>query len=306
MAKRPTYLDKYNDIIQDQLQQGIIGELPTTLTPHTGTFLSHHAVINESKKQTKIRLVYNGSARVHDAPSLKDCLYRGSVLLPDLSSILLRIRFAPILLISDMEKAYLMVGLETCDRHFTKFLWLLNHHKLLTSNNIVAYCFQRVSFGLICSAFLFSATIHLHPSRAATPLSNEILESCYVDNIFLSASSRSEAIQKYQDTKSLFLLAGGNAREWTSSDAEVNNDIQALEKAPVDRVTKLARPRMERKRRHGFHSSSLLTITIRPSNKAYCPQDRRFNLRSTRACHSNNCRSQDVPTKFMESTTTMG
>ncbi|EPB74949.1 Pao retrotransposon peptidase [Ancylostoma ceylanicum] len=66
LSKKPEYLDKYDNIIQDQLQRGIIGKPPSSQSSEPGTFLSHHAVINESKKQTKIRLVYNGSARSYE------------------------------------------------------------------------------------------------------------------------------------------------------------------------------------------------------------------------------------------------
>uniref|UniRef100_A0A7I4XSJ8 DUF1758 domain-containing protein n=1 Tax=Haemonchus contortus TaxID=6289 RepID=A0A7I4XSJ8_HAECO len=239
LAKKPSYLDRFNEIIQDQLRRGIIGEPPPTLDQTSGTFLSHHAVINESKKQTKIRLVYNRSARKHNEPSLNDCLYKGPVLLPDLSGILLRIRSAPILLIGDIEKAYLIVGLEKSDRHFTKFLWLKDHRKPPTKENIVTYCFQRIPFGLICSAFLLAATIHLHLTRTATPLAKEILENCYVDNVYPSASSPNEASQKYLETKKLFQLAGMNCREWTSSNKEVNETLQSLEQMPIDKTTKL-------------------------------------------------------------------
>ncbi|KIH60849.1 Tas retrotransposon peptidase A16 [Ancylostoma duodenale] len=239
LSKKPEYLDKYNDIIQDQLRRGIIGKPSLTQPPEPGTFLSHHAVINESKKQTKIRLVYNGSARVHNAPSLNDCLYRGPVLLPDLSGILLRLRLAPILLISDIEKAYLMVGLEECDRRFTRFLWLKNHHEPPTDDNLVIYHFLRVPFGLICSAFLLAATIHLHLTKTATPIAHESLESCYVDNIFLSANSPDEAMQKYSDTKKLFTLAEMNAREWTSSDPSVNAALQSHEQTKMEPTIKV-------------------------------------------------------------------
>ncbi|KAK6727524.1 hypothetical protein RB195_005295 [Necator americanus] len=239
LSKKPEYLDKYNDIIQDQLRRGIIGKLPSSQPSEPGTFLSHHAVINEFKKQTKIRLVYNGSARVHNAPSLNDFLYRGPVLLPDLSEILLRFRLAPILLISDIEKAYLMVGLEECHRRFTKFLWLKNHHEPPTDDNLVIYHFLRVPFGLICSAFLLAATIYLHLTKTATPLVHEILESCYVDNIFLSANSTDEAIQKYQETKKLFTLAGMNAREWTSSDTSVNATLLSHEETKMEPTIKV-------------------------------------------------------------------
>ncbi|VDO22980.1 unnamed protein product [Heligmosomoides polygyrus] len=52
LAKRPTYLDKYNDIIQDQLQQGIIGELPTTLTPHTDASKSPYCAVAYLRTQS--------------------------------------------------------------------------------------------------------------------------------------------------------------------------------------------------------------------------------------------------------------
>ncbi|ETN85435.1 hypothetical protein NECAME_06388 [Necator americanus] len=40
LTKKSEYLDRYNDIIQDQLQKGIIGELPPSQTTQPGTFLS--------------------------------------------------------------------------------------------------------------------------------------------------------------------------------------------------------------------------------------------------------------------------
>ncbi|RCN31372.1 hypothetical protein ANCCAN_22842 [Ancylostoma caninum] len=79
LSKHPEHLQKYDDIIQDQVKRGIISEVPPSQLYTTGTFLSHHAVINETKKTTKIRLVYNGSAKVNGSPSLNDCLFRGPV-----------------------------------------------------------------------------------------------------------------------------------------------------------------------------------------------------------------------------------
>uniref|UniRef100_A0A7I4YQP3 DUF1758 domain-containing protein n=1 Tax=Haemonchus contortus TaxID=6289 RepID=A0A7I4YQP3_HAECO len=104
LSKNPDHLDKYDNIIHDQLQRGIISETPPSMIEASGTYLSHHAVINLSKKTTKIRLVYNGSAKIKGSPSLDDCLFRGTVLLPDLSGILLRVRLANFLLIKDIEK----------------------------------------------------------------------------------------------------------------------------------------------------------------------------------------------------------
>ena len=54
---------------------------------------------------------------------MNDCLYRGPILLPDLRGILLRLRQYPIVMLADIEKAYLQVGIQEKDRDVTRFLW---------------------------------------------------------------------------------------------------------------------------------------------------------------------------------------
>ena len=43
--------------------------------------------------------------------SLNECLHRGPVILPDLCGILIRFRIYPIVVLADIEKAFLQVGI---------------------------------------------------------------------------------------------------------------------------------------------------------------------------------------------------
>ena len=52
--------------------------------------------------------------------SLNDCLFKGPVIVPDLVGILLRFRMHEYVLLGDIEKAFLQVGLNENDRSFTK------------------------------------------------------------------------------------------------------------------------------------------------------------------------------------------
>ena len=82
----PEMFSKYDTTINDQLQEGIIE--PAERAPGTlEHYLPHHAVIT-----TKLRVVYDGSARSKGGNSLNDCLYRGPVILSDLIGMLLRFR----------------------------------------------------------------------------------------------------------------------------------------------------------------------------------------------------------------------
>ena len=80
-------------------------------------YIPHHPVITPLKSTTKVRIVYDASAKTRQSnKSLNECLYRGPVILPSLLGLLLRFRLSAIGIVSDVEKAFLNVGLQVHDR----------------------------------------------------------------------------------------------------------------------------------------------------------------------------------------------
>jgi len=116
-------LEKYDAIFQEQLDKGIIEEVHGKSMSTLIHYLPHKAHLTPQKTTTKIRIVYDASARLgKTGKSLNDCLYRGPVMLPDLCGMLLRFRKYKIVVISDVEKAFLMVSLNPKDRDVTRFI----------------------------------------------------------------------------------------------------------------------------------------------------------------------------------------
>ena len=114
--------------------------------------------------------------------SLNDCLHVGPSLNPLLFDILLRFRENRVVLVGDIEKAFLNVGVDMKDRACLRFLWLANPPDL---SKIVVYRFCRVVFGLNTSAFLLNATLRHHISKfmAVDPeLVKKLIDSLYVDD----------------------------------------------------------------------------------------------------------------------------
>ena len=71
-------------------------------------YLPHKAVIRENAESTKLRIVYDASARENSRSfSLNDCLETGPALQNFLWSILIRTRFKPIALCEDLQKEFL-------------------------------------------------------------------------------------------------------------------------------------------------------------------------------------------------------
>ncbi|KAL6731515.1 hypothetical protein Aduo_002370 [Ancylostoma duodenale] len=154
----------------DQLQRGTIKNVPSEEISSLAHYLSHHGVIKKEADDIKIRCVYDGSAKTKGNLSLNDSLYRGPVLLPDLAGILHRIRFYKILISSDIEKGFLMVGLQMDSRDYTRFL-SLNDPTLQLTRDVATYRITRVPFALISSPFLLASTIHHHLTTTATSIS---------------------------------------------------------------------------------------------------------------------------------------
>nr|CAD2186287.1 unnamed protein product [Meloidogyne enterolobii] len=220
-------LKRIDKTIKDQLNLGIIeesfkskGELEHYL-PHRPVF-----------KDEKIREVYNASARTRGRKSLNDCLFRGPLKLPDLAGMIMRFRLSKFPLLGDIEKAFLQIELEETDREVTKFLWLKDINKPLTSGNLIIYRFTRVAFGIICSPSLLAMTIEHHLKKYSGQES--LFKNIYVDNVFIDCNTEEEIYGKYIELKKIFSEGKMNLREF------VTNGRKALEKIPeIDKITDL-------------------------------------------------------------------
>ena len=103
--------------------------------------------------------------------SLNECLHRGLMILPDLCGLLMRFRLHLVVILADIEKAFLQIVIKDDERDVTRFLWLRDVTKAdVSDDNIIIYHFCRVPFGLICSPFLRGATLKFHLQKEGTTL----------------------------------------------------------------------------------------------------------------------------------------
>ena len=188
--KRLKSNDRYHDydaIIQQQLDEGVIEVAPVEATG-TEFYIPHKAVVKNSAESMKLRIVYDASAKEsRTSPSLNDCLNPGPSLQNHLWSILVRSRFLPVLLIGDLEKAFLQVQIKESERDALRFHWR-GPENAETS----VYRFTRALFGLTCSPFLLGGVIveHLKSWEAKYPnLVDEIRKGLYVDDLMTGGAT---------------------------------------------------------------------------------------------------------------------
>ena len=114
-------LEDYNAIIQQQLEEGVVEEAEDPAQVK--------AVIRESSETTKMRIVYDASARAYDAaPSLNECLESGPPLQNQLWKVLVRGRFNAVVIAGDIQKAFLQVRIHAEDRDALRFHWITREY----------------------------------------------------------------------------------------------------------------------------------------------------------------------------------
>ena len=127
LEKDPALKETYQEIVTDQLNQGTIEKAPEVATGERVFYLPHEPACRENASTTKTRMVFDCSARPSPmSNSINECMYTGPALQPNLWDIMVRARMASNLLIADLQKAFLQIGLKTYDRDAFRFLFNIN------------------------------------------------------------------------------------------------------------------------------------------------------------------------------------
>ena len=242
LKQEPTILREYDAIIRDQLERRIVEVAQDTNdNPQMIHYLPHHAVIRRDKKTTKVRVVYDASAR-SSGPSLNDCLHTGPKFNQKILEILLRFRSYPVALVAvalvaDMEKAFFMISMAPKDRDVLRFLWLKDAFQ--ENPDIVKLRFTRVVFGVSPSPFLLNATIkhHLEKYVISHPELVKILtQSIYVDDAVCGADTEEDAFTLYASSKEVLSHGSFNLRKFVTNSPTLQKSIDSKETIPMSRT----------------------------------------------------------------------
>ncbi|XP_028417496.1 uncharacterized protein LOC114541899 [Dendronephthya gigantea] len=217
----PALLNEYDAIIQQQLSSGVIEKVAKLESAEKVHYLPHLAVVRKDAVTTKLRIVYDASAKSggKKSASLNECLHVGPSLNPLLFDILVRFRQKRVALIADIEKAFLNIEVDKADRDCLRFLWLKDAKN--ASSEVEVYRFCRVVFGLNSSPFLLNATLRYHFSKykGLDPKFVEtMIESFYVDDMVTGDEKSELAYDLYLKAKTRLTEGGFKLRKWKTND----------------------------------------------------------------------------------------
>lgn len=123
LERKEIYGKQYREVISEYVTMKHMELIFDPREAINGYYLPHHAVIKESSSITKLRVVFDASAKTSSGESLNDQLLVGPTIQEDLPSILLRWRTHRIVISADVAKMYRQIRVRDEDSYFQKMLW---------------------------------------------------------------------------------------------------------------------------------------------------------------------------------------
>ena len=205
---RKDKLKAFNQVLHEYVQLNHAEPVPSQdmdkSPPHI-YYLPIHGVFKDTSTTTKIRAVFDASAKSSTGVSLNDTILARPNLYPLLTDILHQFRRHSIGFSSDISKMFREILLHDDERDLHRFL-LRN-----SSGDICDYRMRRLTFGVKSSPFLATRVIqHLAETHRSSHLraSQAILHDFYVDDFISGASSVEEADELRQELCDLLQTAG--------------------------------------------------------------------------------------------------
>lgn len=210
LTKEPGMIELYDNIIKEHEKKGFIEEVKEIETNQQVHYIPHHPVKKDSPT-TPIRIVFDCSCKESkEVASLNDCLETNAPQLNDLTTLLINFRMKQYAISTDIEKAFLQVGLEEKDRDYTRFFWLRNYKD--QNSEIIPYRFKVVLFGATCSPFILNATLLKLFAENPSSTTMELKRSLYVDNVLTSFNDEDTLLSFYRKSRELLNKGGFNLR----------------------------------------------------------------------------------------------
>lgn len=244
--KQPELQQQYCKAIQDYLNLGHLQKAGSLESDHAMqdsdgkiyykcSYLPHHGVIKESSSTTRLRVVFDASAKSQNGVSLNDCLLSGPVIQGSLMTLLMRWRRFPVVMKADITQMYRQIWVSKADSEFQRILWRSN-----SSEEIEDYRLTTVTFGVASAPFLAIKTLQqlAQDENNRYPIASRIVQNdFYVDDLLSGADTVDECTTAQREVINLLRAGGFSIRKWSSNRTEVMKNVDVADRESVDDST---------------------------------------------------------------------
>ena len=217
--------ESYNKTLQEYAELGHAEPVPVDELnkPESSVYyLPSHGVVKLSSTTTKLRVVFDASAKTTSGFSLNDTLLPGPNFYPLLTDVILSFRTYAIGMSADISKMFREVELHEDDRNLHRFL-----QAAPGGEGIEDMRMTRVTFGVTSSPFLATQVLRqvAKDHGKQYPRAAKIISNFYVDDCLTGAATSEEAREIQEELIALLQCACMWLRKWRSSDTSVVDNV---------------------------------------------------------------------------------
>ena len=212
---------EYDNIVHEQIEQGIVEKATEQPTAERVFYMPHKPVVRESTTSTKVRMVFDASAKPHPlANSVNECMHTSPPLQLLLWDIIIRARMSTNILLADLQKAFVQITIKEEDRDAFRFLFNINGKEEHLR-------FTRVPFRAEASPFMLGATLQHHFNEQPPELEDTVQalkENTNVDNLMKTGSGMEELKEFKREATEVLEGARFPVHKWESNIPELDSE----------------------------------------------------------------------------------
>ncbi|XP_052750040.1 uncharacterized protein LOC128200486 [Galleria mellonella] len=226
--KLPNLKRQYKEFINEYIELGHAYIIPNFRYNENeiACYLPHHAVIRAEAISTKLRVVFNASAKTSSGLSLNDIQYDCPDIHTDIVDILLRIRLLKYFFCCDIVKMFRQININKLQTSLQRILWRDNPTEGLKCIELTT-----VTYGTKSAPYLaFRTLIELARREGDSfPLASPaIFHNTYMDDICYGANTLEECKEVISQLQSLLRRGGFQLHKWSGNHIEIYNHIKSL------------------------------------------------------------------------------
>ncbi|XP_072384621.1 uncharacterized protein [Diabrotica undecimpunctata] len=207
-VKHPFLKEEYRKILMEYIELGHGREVPLALCNskfENKYFVPHLADVRDQSSTTKMRVVFDFSAKTTSALSLNDITLRGPKVQPELFEILTRFRTHKFAFTADITKMYRQVKLNPSFHFLQNALWRETPQDQFSCIELTT-----VSFGQKSAPYLACRVLKdiAQNTSCSTAVKDTLLYQTYVDDILSGCSTEKEIISLRRSLSSTLSSAG--------------------------------------------------------------------------------------------------
>ncbi|CAI6370378.1 unnamed protein product [Macrosiphum euphorbiae] len=222
---------EYSKFMTEYIEMGHMEEIKDNVTARPTFYLPHHAVIKSSSLTTKVRVVFDASARGSNGIALNDVLMRGPSTQEDLFSILSRFRKHQFVITADIEKMFRQVLVAKEDQDLQRIVWREHPSEVLRK-----YRLNTVTYGTTPASFMTTKCLDelARQNEVSFPYAAKTIKrDFYMDDIMTGDDSEEECLKLQQDVSRILNSAKFPLRKWCSNSVTILRKIEGFNDDPL-------------------------------------------------------------------------